>query len=209
MSRETAQHRTLLQKIARRAMIERGLLPDFTPDALAELSAIVGPSTDAHASTRDLRDLLWCSIDNDSSRDLDQLTVAAAMPDGSAQILVAIADVDAVVKKGSSIDEHAKHNTTSVYTAAQIFPMLPEKLSTDITSLNYDNDRLAIVVEMLVGDDGALKNSDICMATVRIRAKLAYDSVAGWLEGGGDVPQGIASVKGLGDNLRMQDKLAQ
>src|SRR5512143_1771561 len=209
MSRETAQHRTLLQKIARRAMIERGLLPDFTPDALAELSAIVGPSTDAHASTRDLRDLLWCSIDNDSSRDLDQLTVAAAKPDGSAQVLVAIADVDAVVKKGSAIDEHAKHNTTSVYTAAQIFPMLPEKLSTDITSLNYDSDRLAVVVEMSIGGDGAVQNSDIYLATVKNKAKLAYDSVAEWLDGRGTIPEALASVEGLDDNLRLQDRVAQ
>ncbi len=98
---------------------------------------------------RDLRNLAWCSIDNDDSRDLDQLTVAEALPDGSVKILVAIADVEAVVKKPSELDDHAKHNTTSVYTAAQIFPMLPEKLSTDITSLNFESDRLAVVVEMV------------------------------------------------------------
>ena len=209
MTRETAQHRALLQRIARRAMIERGLLPDFTPDALAELGSIQSPTKDSHASARDLRELLWCSIDNDSSRDLDQLTVAEAMPGGSAQILVAIADVDAVVKKGTAIDEHAKHNTTSVYTAAQIFPMLPEKLSTDITSLNYDSDRLAVVIEMVIGDDGSLRGSDIYMAVVRNKAKLAYDSVAEWLEGSGDMPEGVAAVAGLGDNLRLQDKVAQ
>ncbi len=156
-----------------------------------------------------MRGLLWCSIDNDSSRDLDQLTVAEAMPDGKTKLLVAIADVDEVVKKGSAIDEHAKHNTTSVYTAAQVFPMLPEKLSTDITSLNYDSDRLAVVIEMIMGDDGSLGGSDIYPAIVRNKAKLAYDSVAGWLEGNGTMPEEAAAVKGLADNLRLQDKVAQ
>jgi exoribonuclease-2 len=205
----TQHHGALLQKIARRAMIERGLLPDFTPDALAELGAITGPSTDSQASTRDLRDLLWCSMDNDSSRDLDQLTVAEAIPGGSTLLRVAIADVDAVVKKGTAIDAHAKHNTTSVYTAAQIFPMLPEKLSTDITSLNYDSDRLAVVIEMVMGDDGSIRNSDIYLAFVRNKAKLAYNSVAEWLENGGAIPEGISAVRGLDDNLRLQDKVAQ
>jgi len=190
-------------------MIERGLLPDFSPDALAELGKIKGPPMGSQASTRDLRDLLWCSIDNDSSRDLDQLTVAAAMPGGQTRVLVAIADVDAVVKKGSAIDEHAKHNTTSVYTAAQIFPMLPEELSTDVTSLNYGADRLAVVVEMAFGDDGALQNSDIYAATVRNKAKLAYNSVAQWLEGTGAMPQEAAAVIGIDDNLRLQDRLAR
>ena len=105
---------------------------------------------------RDLRNLLWASIDNDDSRDLDQLTVAEALPGDNIKILVAVADVDSLVKNGSAIDEHAHHNTTSVYTAAEIFPMLPEKLSTDLTSLNFNEDRLAIVVEMVVGADGSL-----------------------------------------------------
>jgi len=130
------QHRSILQKLAHRVMLERGLFPDFPPQALAELDAIRGPATRAEESTRDLRKLLWCSIDNDDSRDLDQLTVAEALPDGSAKILIAIADVDAVVKQGLALDDHARQNTTSVYTAAEIYPMLPEKLSTDLASLN-------------------------------------------------------------------------
>jgi len=125
------QQRSILQRIAHRVMLARGLLPDFSPDALAELEGIHGPATLATESTRDLRNLIWCSIDNDDSRDLDQLTFAEAMPGGAAKILVAIADVDAVVKKQSALDDHARHNTTSVYTAAKIFPMLPEKLSTE------------------------------------------------------------------------------
>ena len=110
---------------------------------------------------RDQRDLLWASIDNDDSLDLDQLTVAEAMPGGKVKMMVAIADVDSLVKKGSAIDDHARQNTTSVYTAAEMFPMLPEKLSTDLTSLNLNEDRLALVVEMEIAADGSLLNSEI------------------------------------------------
>ncbi|MDD1745422.1 MAG: ribonuclease catalytic domain-containing protein [Candidatus Methanoperedens sp.] len=134
-------HRAILQRLARLAMMERGLLPDFSPEALAELKDISTPATEAQA--RDLRHLLWASIDNDDSRDLDQLTVAEALSEDSMKIFVAVADVDSIVKNGSAIDDHARHNTTSVYTPAVIFPMLPEKLSTDLTSLNYNEDRLA------------------------------------------------------------------
>ncbi|MGB8656620.1 MAG: RNB domain-containing ribonuclease [Candidatus Zixiibacteriota bacterium] len=203
------QHRPILQRIAHRVMLEKGLFPDFPPQALAELDGIKGPATQAEVSTRDLRDLLWCSIDNDDSRDLDQLTVAEAMPDGAAKVLVAIADVDAVVKKRSALDDHARQNTTSVYTVAETFPMLPEKLSTDLTSLNYDSDRLAIVIEMVLAGDGSLQSSDLYQAVVCNRAKLAYNSVAAWLEGNGPMPQGIDTVKGLDENLRLQDRLAQ
>jgi exoribonuclease-2 len=203
------QHRLILQRIAHRAMIERGLVPDFPPQALAELDAIHGPATRTEEATRDLRNLLWCSIDNDDSRDLDQLTVAEALPDGAAKVLVAIADVDALVKKRSALDDHARQNTTSVYTAAEIFPMLPEKLSTDLTSLNHESDRLAIVVEMVLAEDGTLQSSDLYRATVRNHAKLAYNSVASWLEGSGPMPQGFGPVSGLDENLRLQDRVAQ
>src|SRR5512141_184611 len=133
-----SQHRSILQRIAHRAMLERGLVPDFAPEALTELEGIHGPATKTEESTRDLRSLLWCSIDNDDSLDLDQLTVAEALPDGATKVLVAIADVDAVVKQRSALDEHARQNTTSVYTVAETFPMLPDKLSTDLTSLNQE-----------------------------------------------------------------------
>jgi len=203
------QHRSILQRIAHRAMLERGLVPDFPPRALAELEGIRGPAARTEVSTRDLRNLLWCSIDNNDSRDLDQLTVAEAMPGGAAKILVAIADVDAVVKKRSALDDHARQNTTSVYTVAETFPMLPEKLSTDLTSLNHDSDRLAIVIEMILAGDGSLQSSDVYGAAVRNRARLAYNSVAAWLEGGGPMPQGIDAVSGLDENLRLQDRVAQ
>ena len=185
------QHHSILQAIAHRAMLERGLVPDFPRQALAELARINGPATPNEASTRDLRDLLWCSIDNDDSLDLDQLTVAEAMPAGAVKVRVAIADVDAVVKKGSALDGHAQQNTTSVYTVAETFPMLPEKLSNDLTSLNYESDRLAVVIEMVFAADGSLQGSGLYRATVHNRAKLAYNSVAAWLDGTGPMPQGI------------------
>lgn len=203
------RHRSILQRIARRVMMERGLLPDFSAQAVAELDGIHGPAIKAAESTRDMRNLAWCSIDNDDSRDLDQLTVAIPKPGEVVHILVAIADVDILVKKQSALDDHAKQNTTSIYTAAEIFPMLPEKLSTDFTSLNFDSDRLAVVVEMIIGSDGSLRGSDIYQAMVRNRAKLAYNSVAGWLEGSGPMPQAIGTVDGLVENLRLQDRVAQ
>jgi Exoribonuclease R len=176
-------HRTDLKHIARRAMIERGLLPDFSAEAMAELARIEAVPTDRKSDIRDLTSLLWASIDNDDSRDLDQLTVAEPRPDRSVKILVAIADVDALVTKESALDAHAKHNTTSVYTSGDMFPMLPEKLSTDLTSLGEGQDRLAIVVEMVIAEDGAVLSSTLFRALVRNQAKLAYNSVAAWLAG--------------------------
>ena len=209
MNANDKQHRTILQDIAQRAMLERGLLPDFSAEAVAELGKMQAPAATNGAPVRDLRDLLWASIDNDDSRDLDQLSVAEAMSGDKVKIFVAVADVGSLVKNGSAIDEHARHNTTSVYTAAQIFPMLPEALSTDLTSLNFNEDRLAIVVEMLIGADGSLQDSDIYRAHVRNHAKLAYNSVAAWLEDNGAMPDAIAVVNGLDENLRMQDRIAQ
>jgi len=199
-------HLQILRRIARRAMIERGFLPDFTAQVRDEL-ATLQPSP-AQGGLRDLRDLPWCSIDNDDSRDLDQLTVAREGGNGAATIFVAIADVDAMVRKGRPIDDHACHNTTSIYTAAQIFPMIPETLSTGLTSLNDGEDRAAIVVELTVGADGILDGSDVYRALVRSRAKLAYNGVAAWLEGAGPAPAPVTAVKGLDANLRIQDRVA-
>jgi len=203
------EHRSILQRIAHRVMQERGLAPDFPSQALAELNRIAGPATPAAGSTRDLRRLPWCSIDDDESRDLDQLTVAQALPAGAVKILVAIADVAAVVPKPSALDDHARQNTTSVYTAAEIFPMLPERLSTDLTSLGYESDRVAVITEMVCAADGTLASSDVYGAVVRNHAKLAYGSVGRWLEGTGPMPPGIGTVGGLAENLRLQDRAAQ
>ena len=200
--------RATLAAIARLAMIERGLEPDFPPAAQTELAAIVGPAG-APDGGRDLGDRLWASIDNDDSRDLDQLTVAEPLAGDRVRILVAVADVDALVRKGSALDDHAAHNTTSVYTPAKIFPMLPMALSTDLTSLNEDQDRIAVVADMVIEADGSIASSDLYRARVRNHGKLAYRSLAAWLDGQGPAPQRVMQIMGLDKNLRLQDGVAQ
>jgi exoribonuclease-2 len=209
MNTKDQNHRVILKSIAHRAMLERGLLPDFSNQALAELGRLQSPPPINGEPVRDMRSLLWSSIDNDDSRDLDQLTLAEIVPGNNIQIMVAIADVDSFIKNGSAIDEHARHNTTSVYTVAEIFPMLPEKVSTDTTSLNFNEDRLSIVIEMVIGADGSLQDSNIYRAWVCNHAKLAYNSVAAWLDGNGAIPEAIAAVNGLAENLQTQDRVAQ
>ena len=209
MNQTVRRHRHDLRAIARRAMIERGLLPDFSPAVVAETDSLAEPVAARDSSIRDLRGLLWVSIDNDDSRDLDQLSFAEPAGPGATRVRVAIADVDALVIKGSAIDEHAGHNTTSVYTAAEMFPMLPAELSTDRTSLGEDEERLAIVIEMLVRGDGSAPESDIYRARVRNRAKLAYDSVAVWLGGDGPPPGRVAMVPGVEAQLRLQEDVVQ
>jgi VacB/RNase II family 3'-5' exoribonuclease len=189
-------------------MVQRGLLPDFSDAVLGELKAIAGPVVASDSAIRDLRHLLWASIDNDDSRDLDQLTVAEPLAGGEVRILVAVADVDALVPKDSAIDAHARVNTTSVYTAAQTFPMLPERLSTDLTSLGEGLERLALIVDMTIATDGTVAASDLYRATVINRAKLAYNSIAAWLDGTAPPPPGVSAVAGLDENLRLQDQVA-
>src|ERR1035437_3833168 len=145
-------NRIALQNIARKAMIARGLEPDFPETALDELKSITNPATYKPETAKDLRDKLWCSIDNADSLDLDQLSYAEALPENKVRLFIAIADVDALVVAQSNIDIHANKNTTSIYTVAQLYPMLPEKLSTDLTSLRFGVDRCAVVVEMIIGD---------------------------------------------------------
>jgi ribonuclease R len=202
-------NRITLQNIARKAMIARGLEPDFPSAVVAELSKITSPAINKLSLAKDLRDKLWCSIDNNDSRDLDQLSCAEQLTENKVRVFVAIADVDALVAEQSDIDNHASRNTTSVYTVAQIFPMLPEKLSTDLTSLSFDADRCAVVVEMVAGEDGSVEQSDVYSAIVRNRAKLDYMSVGSWLEGTGPVPSEIISVIGLAENIKLQDHVAQ
>ena len=209
MDRATRRRRHDLRAIARKAMLDRGLLPDFSTAILAETRGLAEAAVESDPSIRDLRGLLWMSIDNDDSRDLDQLTVAEPAADGATRVRVAIADVDALVRKGSLTDGHARHNTTSVYTAAEIFPMLPTALSTDLTSLGEDAERLAVVVEMVVRPDGGISGSDVYRARVVNRAKLAYDGVGAWLEGRGAAPGRVPAVPGLDAQLRLQDGVAQ
>ena len=199
----------LLKDIARRAMQARGLLPEFSSAALNQARSITAVAVAVGPEFRDLRELLWASIDNDDSRDLDQLTVAEPQDGGTVRILVAIADVDATVHRGSPIDDHARSNTTSVYTVPQVFPMLPEKLSTNLTSLAEGQDRLAVVIDMWVNPDGTMRASELYRALVRNHAKLAYNGVGAWLTGGGAAPARLAAVPGLDQQLRIQDQVAQ
>jgi exoribonuclease-2 len=190
-------------------MRERGFEPGFPAAALNEVAGLRGAPTEADEPVRDLRQRLWCSIDNDDSRDLDQLSVAEPPAGRPVKMLVAIADVDVIVPRGSPLDAHAAVNTTSVYTPAVVFPMLPERLSTDLTSLGPGVDRLSIVVELVVGADGAIEQSDVYGALVRNRSKLAYAGVGAWLEGRGPLPAAAAEVPGMADQLRQQDAVAQ
>lgn len=196
-----------LTGIARQAMLDHGLQPEFPPEALAEVARLTAPAVPGPGDA-DLTGILWCSIDNDDSRDLDQLTAGEPLAGGGARILVAIADVDALVKKGSAVDHYARTNTTSVYTAARIFPMLPEKLSTNLTSLNAGERRLALVVDMKVTADGTVTEARHYPAAVFNHAKLAYNAVAAWLDGEGPMPAAVAAAPGLDAALRLQDEVA-
>lgn len=209
MSIPKEQQRALLLRVARREMLERGLEPDFPASALAEAEGLAAPRAPFEAGVRDLRELLWCSIDNDDSRDLDQLTVASELPGGGLKVMVAVADVANLVSPGSAVDAHAAANTTSIYTPPQNFPMLPERLSTDLTSLGPGEDRLAVVVEMTVDGTGGTGASGVYRALVRNHAKLAYPAVGAWLGGDGDAPAAVGDVPGLADALRLQDQAAQ
>ena len=212
MSQHVDEHpddqRALLARVAREAMTEYGLEPEFPARAIAEAKKLDDLPPDGDGAD-DLRGLLWCSIDNDDSRDLDQLSVAEGEVDGGTRILVAIADVSGTVAPGSAIDAHAGVNTTSVYTPARIFPMLPDRLSTGLTSLNPAEDRLAIVVGMTVDAEGAVVAEDVRRALVHNHAQLAYPSVGAWLENIGPLPDALAAVPGLADNVRLQHTVAQ
>ncbi|RYF39175.1 MAG: RNB domain-containing ribonuclease, partial [Comamonadaceae bacterium] len=197
-----------LQLFAQEAMRARGLLPEFSAAALREAGAAQNPAPDRRGQIRDLRALTWFSIDNDDTRDLDQLSVAEALPDGVTRLLVAVADVDVLAPLGGAVDAHAATNTTSVYTAAGIFPMLPEVLSTDLSSLHEGQERLAVVVEMQVATDGTVAESQVYRALVCNRAKLAYDAVSAWLDGTVPPLPQLAAVPGLEEQLRLHDALA-
>jgi len=194
--------------VAHRALRDRGLLDAFDSSALEQLDGIRAASQETGADIRDLRALPWCSIDNDESRDLDQLSAALDLGDGSVRVFVAVADVDTLVDKDTPIDAHAAHNTASVYVAGHVYPMLPEKLSTDLTSLGQGLDRISLVVEYVVREEGSLAESEISRGVVRNHAKLAYNAVAAWMDGHGPLPEAAATVPGMDAQLRLQDAIA-
>ncbi|MBV9573351.1 MAG: RNB domain-containing ribonuclease [Acidobacteriales bacterium] len=195
-----------LRAAALQLLQQNGFDPVFPAEVDLQLSQIIKspPAATIDSNVRDLRSLLWSSIDNDTSRDLDQIEVAASLPDGQIKVWVAIADVDVAVPKGSPIDRHASRETTTVYTGVETFPMLPEKLSTDLTSLEEGEDRLSIVLEFVVGPDGSVNSPNIYRAVVRNQAQLAYPSVGAWLENAGPAPAKIAASADLQSQLKLQ-----
>lgn len=200
---------------AHAAMLEHGFQPDFPDGTDAELASIASHSEPPSANEsiasefQDLRSLLWSSIDNDTSKDLDQIEWAQQLPDGRIRILVGVADVDARVMQGSVIDGHARSETTSVYTGVKVFPMLPPDLSEGITSLNEDEERAAMVIEFCVDADGTASDGKAYRALVRNRAQLAYNGVGAWLEGKGPAPAKVAANANLAKQLKLQDQAAQ
>jgi exoribonuclease-2 len=193
-----------LAAAARQEMIDRGFEPDFPPDVQRQLETL---DPRPAAGLRDLTALLWSSIDNDDSRDLDQIEWAERAP-GGIRVLVGVADVDSVAARGTPIDLHAQRETTTVYTGIRTFPMLPERLSTDITSLNEGQDRAAVAIEMLVAADGSIASESVYRALVRNRAQLTYSAVGAWLEGTAAAPAKVAAMAGLTDQIKLQDEAA-
>jgi exoribonuclease-2 len=196
-----------LDRIAFDAMRARGLLPEFAPQALREAAQSPGDRS-PHGDVRDLRRLPWFAIDNDDTLDVDQLTVAEPLPGGAARLCVAVADVDSRVAPAGAVDAHAAVNTTSVYTAARVFPMLPETLSTQLTSLREGEERLAVVVEMVLRPDGAVESASLYRAAVFNHAQLTYGGVSGWMDGAGTRLPALGRVPQLEQQLRLHDELA-
>ncbi len=198
-----------LSAAARRSMIEHGFEPDYPPAIAAQLQQLREHPLPANPSARDLRGLLWSSIDNDTSRDLDQIEYVEGVPGGGSRVLIGIADVDASVPKGSPIDQHALRETTTVYTGVEIFSMLPPQLSTGSTSLLEGQDLPAVVIEFTVDAQAQISNTDISLARVINKAQLAYPSVGAWLAGQADAPPKVAASKELQAQLQLQDGIAQ
>ena len=200
-----------LQATAKQIMLEHGFEPEFPAAASAQLVKLKQspPAVVAAGEIRDLRDLLWSSIDNDTSRDLDQIEVAAPATNGDVKVMIGIADVDAFVPKQSPIDQHAACETTTVYTGVRNFPMLPEELSTGMTSLLENQDRLSLIYEFVVDSAGGVKSPQLYRAVVRNKAQLQYNSVGGWLDGTTAAPAKVASSNELQQQLKLQDEVAQ
>jgi exoribonuclease II len=198
-----------LVELAVAAMTSHGFEANFSDAALEQASLLDEVKKDTADGYVDLTHLLWCSIDNDDSRDLDQVTVSEELPDGTTKILVGVADVDTVVVQNSPLDQHARHNTTSIYTGVRTFPMFPERLSWDLTSLNANEDRRAFIFEFVVDADGHVGNARIYKAWVRNKAKLTYNGLSPWLEGNDSLPPEVAALSGLEAQLQTQDAAAQ
>src|SRR5579872_7112889 len=200
-----------LQAIAKQIMLDHGFEPDFPPEIAPQLAQLKAhaPQIAAGGDIRDLRDLLWSSIDNDTSRDLDQIEVAERLPNGDVKIMIGIADVDAFVPKNTPIDQHAARETTTVYAGVRSFPMLPEQLSTGLTSLLENQDCLSVVAEFVIDSGGSLKSPSVYRAVVRNKAQLQYNSLGAWLEGTAGAPPKVSASNDLQSQLKLQDEIAQ
>lgn len=204
---ERADETRILPDLAKKNLAEKEMSSEF-PSALLQQVEAMQPITTCPEGVRDMRNMLFFSIDNDDSKDLDQLSYAEKLPNGDIKVWVAIADVDALVPQGSGVDKHAAINTTSVYTSGGVFPMLPRRLSEDLTSLNEGEDRLAMVTEMVIGPGGEVKSGEVYRGFVHNHAKLAYNSVAEWLEGKGPMPERMAATAGVAENVKIHDEAA-
>jgi exoribonuclease-2 len=198
-----------LYAIARRTMIENGFETELPPAAAAEIKQLKSTSPKPLPSTKDLRSLLWSSIDDQKSKDLDQIEFAERLPNDDIRVLIGIADVDLLVKKDSAVDAHAQKNSTSVYTGVKTFHMLPEELSTQQTSLLSGADRLAVITEMTVAPDGTVNHKDVYEALVHNYAKLSYEGVGAWLDRRGPIPGEIKSVAGMEEQIQLQREAAR
>jgi VacB/RNase II family 3'-5' exoribonuclease len=199
---------------ARRSLTEYGFEPDFPPAVQQELTALQAQPPKINPASEDLKHLLWSSIDNDTSRDLDQIEYAESLPDGRTRVLIGIADVDRYVPRGSAIDQHAAKETVTLYTGVQIFPMLPEVLSTGLTSLLENQDRACMVTEFVLeagacASASCISSSRIYPALVRNKAQLAYNSVGAWLDGKAQAPPKAAASAELQAQLKLQNEIAQ
>ena len=208
---DTPQRQIDLQAMAKQAMLDNGFEPEFSAQIQQQLADLKthAPQVAPDANIRDLRALVWSSIDNDTSRDLDQVEVAERLPNGDTKVLVGIADVDVFVPKGTAIDAHAAKETVTVYSGVRNFPMLPEQLSTHATSLLETDDKLSIVIEFVVGSDGVVQSSDIYRAIIRNKTQLTYNAVGPWLENTGAAPPKVAASTDLQAQLKLQDVAAQ
>src|SRR5579863_7925721 len=200
-----------LQATAKQIMQQYGFEPDFPPQVPQQLADLKAhpPQIAATGNIRDLRNLLWSSIDNDTSRDLDQIEVADRTSNGDVKVMVGIADVDAFVSKQTPIDLHAARETTTIYAGVRNFPMLPEELSTGLSSLLENQDCLSVVIEFVVDSTGSVKSSDVYRALVRNKAQLQYNSVGAWLEGKSPAPPKVSASSALQAQLKLQDEVAQ
>jgi VacB/RNase II family 3'-5' exoribonuclease len=199
---------------ARQAVRDHGFQPDYPNQVQQEAAALQAHPPKMNPAAEDLRHLLWSSIDNETSRDLDQIEYADTLPDGRTRVRIGIADVDALVPKGSAIDRYAANETVTLYTGVKNFSMLPEALSTGLTSLLEGVDRACVVTEFVLdanecATESCVAESRIYSALVRNQAQLAYPSVGAWLDGKAAAPAKVAASSELQAQLKLQNEIAQ